>query len=93
MMSTKSSRMNYGRISSSVPQAGRTITIFLFLFTACHVACMEWTVTYVYAHVHTHTYTDNIHVRLRTVRRTSQPKVVLSVVSLDDIMLIELFIT
>ena len=37
-MSTKSTKINYGRIFSQVPQAARTITIFLLLFTACHVA-------------------------------------------------------
>ena len=78
-MSTKSSRINYGRISSQVPQAARTITIFLLLFTVCHVARVDSRV-HVCVRTHTHTRT----VRLRTARRTSQPIAVLSVVSFDD---------
>ena len=84
-MSTKSSRINYGRISSSVSQAARIISISLSLFTACHVVRMEWTVTYMYARAYTHTHGQYIiHVRLCTARRTSQPIAVLSVVGLDD---------
>ena len=56
-MSTKSSRINYGRISSQVPQAARTITIFLLLFTVCHVARVD---SRVHVCTRTHTYTDNI---------------------------------
>ena len=85
-MSTKSSRINYGRISSQVPQAARTINILLLLFTVCHAARVDSRVhVCVRAHARTHTRTRTIiHVRLCTARRTSQPIAVLSVVSFDD---------
>ena len=55
-MSTKSSRINYGRMSSQFPQAARTITILLLLCTARHVARVD---SHVHVCVRTHTYTDN----------------------------------
>ena len=40
-ISTKSTRIKYGRIFSQVPQAAWTITIFLLLYTVCHVAQVD----------------------------------------------------
>ena len=75
------SHLNNGRISSQVPQATRTVTIFLLLFTVCHIARVD---SRVHVCVRTHTNTDSIHVRLCTARRTSQPIAVVTVVSFDD---------